>query len=149
MSYVLSPNYTLEEMTFSETALRRGVPNEPGPAQVKNLVRLTTVLLEPLIELLGEKPHTNSGYRSPVLNQMIGGAHDSAHVDGRALDGKPAKLTLQEMFDAIRASDLPYDQVIIECGAWIHVAIAPDGKEPRLMALIGSGTPGNWTYRNA
>ena len=145
----LSPNFTLEELLSSQTALRRGIKNVPTPDEVLNLHRLATTLLEPIRALLGVPLHVDSGYRSPVLNAMIGGAKDSAHLDGRAADLVPIGMGLREAFDKIRASALPLDQIIIECGAWIHVAIAPDGQPPRLMALVGSGRPGNWTYVNA
>lgn len=143
----LSPNFTLEQMVFSETALRRGVPNVPGAVEIQNMVRLATTVLEPLLDLFGF--HINSGYRSPVLNQMIGSTEvDSRHIHGEAADVRPV-VPLQEAFDDIRLSGIPYDKVIIECNAWIHIAVADVDVEPRRIALIASGSPGNWTYRNA
>lgn len=145
----LSPNFTLEQMMFSETALRRGVPNVPGAVEIQNMVRLANKVLEPMLLLIGDF-HINSGYRSPVLNQMIGSTeHDSRHIHGEAADTRPSLLALQEAFDEIRASPIPFDKVIIECNAWIHIAVAEVDAKPRRIALIASGSPGNWTYRNA
>lgn len=145
----LSPNFTLEQMVFSETALRRGVPNEPGPAEIQNMVRLAVTVLEPLDELVGDF-HINSGFRSPVLNQMIGSSEpDSRHIHGEAADCRPLAMPLQEAFDKIRASKIPFDKVILECAAWIHIAVANAGDKPRRQAFLASGNPGNWTYRLA
>lgn len=142
----LSPNFTLAEMTFSQTALRKGIDNTPSAQEVSNLTTLCAVLLEPARALLGVPLHVDSGYRSPALNLAIGGAWDSAHMDGRAADLIPIGMSLTDAFHKIIDSDLPFDQAIIECQAWIHFAIAEPGSTPRREALLASGTPGHWTY---
>lgn len=142
----LSPNFTLEELTHSQTALRIGIDNTPGDAERANLIRLSFTLLEPIRTLLGVPIHVDSGYRSPDLNTRIGGALNSAHVEGRAADLVPIGMDLGKAFDLIRRSLLPLDQVITECDAWIHVAIAAEGVTPRRQALAASGGPGAWKY---
>lgn len=143
----LSPNFTLEELTFSETALRQGLPNTPDNDQVDNLRRLCAVLLEPARQILGVPLHVNSGYRSMEVNIRVGGARTSAHLDGRAADLLPVGMNLGEAFDKLKASGLPFDQIIFECGAWIHLAIPRFGEEPRIEALTASGGPGRWVYQ--
>ena len=142
----LSPSFTLEQLTFSSTALRLGLDNTPNAGEISNLGALCDTLLEPAQALLGTTFTVNSGYRSPSLNQAVGGAVGSAHMDGRAADVVPQHLSLQEAFDAIRGSALPFDQVIIECNAWIHLAISKSGTEPRHEALKATGGPGHWSY---
>jgi len=143
----LSEHFTLEELTFSEIALRKGLINIPSPVQIENLKRLATTALEPARLLLGVPIHSNSGYRSLTVNSAVGGAPDSAHVDGRADDMVPIDVPLRNAFDALRTSPIPYDQIIFECQAWIHIAIAPLGKEPRREALTATGHAGAWHYQ--
>lgn len=143
----LSPNFTLEEMVLSQTALRKGFDNTPGAEQVENLERLCETLLEPVRWMLSAPLRVNSGFRSPALNEAVGGAHNSAHMDGRAADVVPIGVNLRVAFDRIRATQLPYDQVIIECNAWIHLAIARKGETARRQALVAVGGPGNWHYQ--
>jgi len=139
----LTQNFSLEEMTHSDVAQRRGFINQPNDEQIKNLEHLCNTLLEPIRSLLGCPLHINSGFRSSLVNSMVGGVHNSAHLDGRAADFVPIGKDLRACFEFIRLSDLPYDQVILECGTWIHVAWA---ENPRKQALTASGKPGAWHY---
>jgi hypothetical protein len=143
----LSPHFTLEELTFSQTALRKGIDNTPAAGAVENLTTLCATLLEPARDLLGVPLHLDSGFRSPALNEAVGGAKTSAHMDGRAADCIPQGADLRQAFDRLRRSDLPYDQIIYECSAWIHLAIARKGETPRREALTATGGPGNWAYQ--
>ncbi len=142
----LTDNFTLEGLCYSDTALRRGLDNTPNSGNIHYLQRLSEELLEPAWALLGPF-HINSGFRSPAVNQAVGGAQNSAHMDGRAADIAPLHMSLTEAFDACRA--LPFDQLIIECGAWLHLAIARDGETPRHQTLKATGGPGAWHYEPA
>lgn len=146
----LSPNFTLEELTFSDIAARRGIVNLPNPEQLANLTRLSVILLEPIRELLGVPIRINSGFRCPQLNYLVGStAKHSAHLDGRAADFVPLGAPLRNAFDAIRTNIKGFDQLIIECNAWIHVAVADHLEKPRGEALVAWGAPGNWKYNPA
>ena len=143
----LSANFALEEFTVSQSALRLGIDNTPPVVAVEELRELCALLLEPARTVLGVRLHIDSGFRSPELNAKIGGAIDSAHMYGRAADVIPIGLDLAQAFDTLRSNtDLPFDQIIFECRAWIHLAIAPVGVEPRRQALTASGSPGAWHY---
>jgi len=143
----LSPSFTLDQMTHSDTALRKGIDNTPNAGEITNLTKLCETLLEPVQQLIGVPLVINSGYRSPTLNQAVGGATGSAHMDGRACDFKLGKgMDLQTAFDQLRRSSLPYDQIIFECKAWIHIAIPKVGVGPRRQAMTATGTPGKWAY---
>lgn len=144
----LSANFTLAEMTRSETALRKGIANVPTATHIGHLATLCETLLEPIRTLVGQPVRILSGYRCPELNTTVGGAKHSAHLDGRAADFEVGTMNLVTLFDLIRATDLPYDQVIQECGptGWIHIAIAANGTAPRRQALTATGKPGAWVY---
>ena len=132
---LLTPHFSLDELTFSSTALRNSLDNTPTPDVVANLTRLCETLLEPAREMLGQPFQIDSGYRCPELNALVHGVPNSAHKDGRAADVIPQDLDLRTCFDELRKSSLPYDQIIFECAAWIHLAVAPDGETPRREAL--------------
>ena len=146
MTNNLSPHFTLDELTYSQYAARTGIDNTPTPQIVTELTRLCTMLLEPARTMLGLPLHVDSGYRSPAVNSNVGGAADSAHMFGRAADVLPIGMSVIDAFDQLRLDSLPYDQIIFECEAWIHLAIAPLGQDPRRQVLIASGSPGHWTY---
>jgi zinc D-Ala-D-Ala carboxypeptidase len=131
----LTTNFSLEEMTFSSVALRLGVSNAPGLVEIANLKRVA-VLMETIRRLLDDRPIVvHSGYRSPELNDAIGGVETSAHCHGLACDftcpdfGAPAQVALT-IFNA----HTEYDQLILEYG-WVHVGLAQEGSLFRGQAL--------------
>ena len=143
----LTPNFSFAELSHSDVALRRGYDNAPNECEAANLKRLAETLLEPARAILGVPMHVNSGFRCPAVNAAVGGAQNSAHMDGRACDFVPVGMDLVAAFTALAHSALPYDQIIIECNAWIHVAVAKVGADPRRMAMVAGGGPGKWFYR--
>lgn len=142
----LTEHFSLEELSHSEVALRHGIANVPSVESVDNLMSLSAVLLEPIRWLLECPLHVNSGYRNGIVNTLVGGSGNSAHMEGRACDFVPQGKDLVDCFHRIRRTQLPYDQLILECNAWIHVAIAKEGEEPRREALVASGGPQHWSY---
>lgn len=145
----LSPHFTLKELTFSVEAVRHGLNNDPNADQVANLMRLASTL-EIARAVLGAPLHIDSGYRSAAVNHLVGStAAHSAHLDGRAADLIPIGLSVEGSFEILRKDpDLHYDQIIIECGEWIHLAIAPVGVPLRREQLIAYGKAGDWHYRS-
>ncbi len=144
----LSEHFSLEEMTFSETASRKGFDNTPSANQIANLVRVAT-LLEQVRKITGKPIQVTSGYRSKQLNQAIGSSETSQHRLGCACDFKVKGMTPDEVVKAIIASDIQFDQLIREFyvegsgGGWTHISVPNDiYLTPRNQALIidGSGT---------
>jgi len=132
----LTPHFSLSEFTLSQTAIRRGINNEPTVEALSNLKALCIHVLEPVRSLLGHPLFITSGYRSPALNGAIGGSKHSAHCDGRAADfvcpmfGSPRQIA-----ELILAKEIEYDQMIYE-GKWIHIAIADRPRRETLTALF-------------
>lgn len=82
----LTENFSLAELTASATAQRRGIDNHPGLEIISHLAQLA-MHLERVRHALGDKPMIiSSGYRCPDLNQAVGGARRSAHMEGWAAD---------------------------------------------------------------
>lgn len=122
----LSPNFTLEEATFSDTAVRLGINNQPSPKQLENM-KITAQGMETVRKLLGKPIRVNSWLRLPELNQAIGGALKSSHMDGWAVDFTcPAFGDPYTVAKALKESNIQVDQVIHEFGRWIHVSFAPE-----------------------
>lgn len=132
----LSPNFTLAELTASQTAIRRGIDNTPNQAAIDNL-RVLCALLEEIREFLGDRPiHVSSGYRSVQLNAMVGGSIASQHTLGLAADFTCRGFgTPLEVCHAIVDAEIKFDQLIHEFGSWVHVSAALPGTAPRLQIL--------------
>lgn len=132
----LSPHFTLDEMTFSEIALRNGLSNAPDEATINNLKRLAE-LLEKVRALLNRPIRINSAYRSLNVNKLVGGQPNSQHCLGCAADIKVGDMTPDQVVKAIIHSDIPYDQIIREFDSWVHISV-PNGVDyqPRKTALI-------------
>ena len=133
----LSPNFALDELTASETAARHGIDNTPDQATIQNLTRLANALQE-VRTLLGNKVIIiSSGYRSPELNQKVGGSATSDHCKGLAADFIcPSYGTPDEIVRVVMASAIPFKQVIREFDKWVHFSIPEEGEAPRKQALI-------------
>jgi zinc D-Ala-D-Ala carboxypeptidase len=136
MAIALSAHFLLEEFVVSQEAVRAGIDNTPSAEVQENLVRLAQAL-EEIRALLGNRSILiSSGYRCPQLNERIGGAPTSAHLDGRAADFiVPAIGTPYEIAARIAASNVPFEQLIHEYGSWVHVAIPRKGEPPQRQLL--------------
>jgi hypothetical protein len=120
----LTAHFSLAEFTRSESAKRHGVPNEPTPEHLKNLIVLCEKVLEPIRIKFGPI-NISSGYRSKTLNHYIGGSLNSQHCEAKACDidmdgmGGP---TNKEIFEYIK-NELEFDQLINEFNyGWVHVS---------------------------
>ncbi len=142
----LTDHFSLAELTFSQTAERRGIPNEPGGAERANLQRLAD-RLEQVRWACGNRPVIiTSGYRCAALNAAIGGAKTSAHLTGRAADIKVVGMSVLEVAVAIERARIQFDQIIHE-GTWLHFAIEAACDTPRRQILAATFSGGKATYR--
>lgn len=143
----LSQHFSLAELTVSQTADRAGLDNNPNDAVISNL----TVLchgLEMIRALVGLPILVSSGYRSPVVNKLVGGSDTSQHMTGSAADITcPAYGDPKNLLKAVMAAKLPFDQAILEfyqpatwntpARGWLHVSFVRS--EPRQQALVIDG----------
>ena len=133
----LSKNFTLEELTFSDAAQRHGIDNTPNDEIVENLKRLCALILEPIREIVHKPVQVTSGYRSPLVNSLVGSKVTSQHIRGCAADIKVPGVTPDVLIKAIIGAGLPYEQVIREFDSWVHVSV-PNNRDalPKRQALI-------------
>ena len=129
----ISKNFSLEELTASQTAKAKGIKNLPGTQEVCALCALVHHVLQPLRDAMGEAIKIGSGYRSPALNKAVGGVSNSQHMKGEAvdlcIDGDKAKG--RRWMTWIMAH-CQFDQIIWEHNSkgsyWVHVSFRADGK---------------------
>ena len=135
----LTPHFTLEEFTFSQTATRKGIDNTPHEGILDNLCILANGM-EDVRNLLNAPIHVSSGYRCPELNDLLGSKRTSQHTQGLACDFTSNAYGSPEIiFADIISSDIRYDQLILEFDRWIHISFVEDGGTPRKQALIING----------
>jgi uncharacterized protein YcbK (DUF882 family) len=133
----LSENFSLEELTNSETAARNNWDNTPNATELANLVRLAA-FLEEVKTVLGGKPvMINSAFRSKIVNDAVGSKDTSQHRIGCAADIRVPGVTPDEVVKAVIASGIKYDQIIREFDRWTHISVPNTaGGTPRRQSLI-------------
>lgn len=136
----LSTHFTLDEFTNSQTASRLGIDNTPDDKTLEAL-KLTAYGMEEVRKELGEKPILiSSGYRSPALNNAVGGQTSSQHLLGQAVDftcptfGSPDEIVRRLVDSAIQ-----FDQVIVEFGRWVHISFS-DRNRRHAIVIDKAGT---------
>ena len=122
----LSANFSLKELTASQTAARKGIDNTPSPEHQENLKLLCTHILQPVRDRFERVVSVSSGYRSPELCLAINSKITSQHAKGQAADFEIFGLSNQELANYIK-ENLDYDQLILEYwkkedpnSGWIH-----------------------------
>ena len=124
----ISKHITYAEAIHSQTAKRKCIDNTPNITQVDNMKVLAEKIFEPLREWVGGPIKVNSFFRSPELNEAIGGSKTSQHCKGQAIDIDYVYgyKTNAEMYAWIK-ENLNFDQMIWEFGTdmnpnWIHIS---------------------------
>lgn len=141
----LTNNFTLEELTKSETALRQGIDNTPTVEVVENLKVLCEKVLQPVRDHFGRGVKVNSGFRSLAVNAAVGGvqgAKPSDHTRGMAADIEIPGLPNAELAEWIEAN-LEFTQVILEFytqgvpdSGWVHVSYDPANLKKQSLTAV-------------
>ena len=140
----LSDHFSLSELTKSDTAVRKGIPNVPKDEEVENLIMVCSEILEPVREQYGIPFIPNSGYRCLELNRAIGSSDRSQHVQGKAVDFEIPGVDNKEVALWVK-ENCDFDQLILEfykegepTSGWVHCSYDVD-KEDRKSARIFDG----------
>lgn len=132
----LSEHFTLDELCYSDTAIRNGI-NNLAPDDVHDNLRRLCVLLEQVRKVIARPIRINSGYRSFALNQLVKGQPTSQHLVGCAADIRIDGMTPDEVCQAIKYSDIQFDQLIREFDSWTHISVPNSpNMTPRNQMLI-------------
>lgn len=138
----LTKNFTLHEMTKSETALRHDLDNTPDQTVISNLQALAVNVLQPIRDHYGRGVKVNSGFRHPEVNARVGGSRTSDHTRGMAADIEIPGVPNAELAEWIKAN-LPFTQVILEFytqgipdSGWVHVSYDPANLKKQALTAI-------------
>ena len=126
----LSEHFTLEEATYSDTAIRQGIDNQPSTVQLENM-KTAAAKLEQLRAVTGPLK-INSWLRLPAVNVAVGGSKISSHMDGWAIDVSSSKLTPYQLCQEVKKAGIKFDQMIHEFGRWMHISFAPEMRQQEL-----------------
>lgn len=124
----LSNNFSLKELTVSDTATRLGLDNTPNETVIVNLKALAENILQPVREHYGKSIKVNSGYRAPEVNAAVGGSKTSDHCKGQAADIEINGIANGDLAKYI-VENYKFTQVILEFytqgipdSGWVHVS---------------------------
>ena len=135
----LTENFSISELTKSQTAERKGINNTPSPEHQRNLKSLCTAILQPVRDHFSRVVSVSSGYRSQALCEAIGSKTTSQHATGQAADFEIYGLSNGELAEWIR-ENLDYDQLILEFwtpespnNGWIHCSYNSEGNRKEYL----------------
>jgi zinc D-Ala-D-Ala carboxypeptidase len=135
----LTKNFSLHELTKSETAVRNGMENNPGPAEIANLTTLAGKVLQPIRDHYQKGVHINSGFRHPDVNAKVGGSRTSDHCKGMAADLEIPGVANADLAEWVK-NNLEFTQLILEFytpgipdSGWVHVSYDPGNLKKQVM----------------
>ena len=135
----LTENFSLKELTSSQTAERKGIDNTPSTEHQENLKSLCESILQPIRDHFGRVVSVSSGYRSVDLCVAIGSSTGSQHAKGEAADFEIFGISNKELADYIN-ENLDYDQLILEYwkeedpnSGWVHCSYKSEGNRRQYL----------------
>jgi len=147
----LSKNFTLQELIYSDTAIRMGIDNKPNDETIENLKILCENILEPIRTYFNNPLAISSGYRSEVLCKAVGSSSKSQHINGQAADFEIFGIPNKEVSDWI-VQNINFDQCILEFwndkepnSGWVHCSYNSEGNN-RKQYLRASKENGKTVY---
>ena len=141
----LSEHFSLDEATYSETAIRMNINNQPDERQLANM-KSAAEQLEAVRNVTGAL-RVNSWLRLPDVNMAVGGSKVSSHMDGWAIDCSSSAHTPYALCQLVIKAGIKFDQMIHEYGRWMHLSFAPEMRQQALTIYKPEGKykPGIWT----
>ena len=146
----VSEHISFLEATKSEAAIRHGLTNIPDDETFSRMKLVAQMIFEPLRIWHGKPVGISSFFRSKAVNLIIGGAENSQHVTGEAIDIDADiyqnGITNSDIFNYI-ADNLDYDQLIAEgentdgTPAWVHASYrtSPENRRQKLRIVFKNG----------
>ena len=136
---ILSQNFTLQELTYSDTAIRKSMDNTPNEEQIENLRLVCNNILEPVRVHFKAPVVVSSGYRSVPVCEAVGSSSKSQHTKGQAADFEIFGIPNKEVADWI-VNNIDYDQCILEFwnenepnSGWVHCSFNSTGNRRQYL----------------
>tara|TARA_R110000824_G_scaffold59839_1_gene160369 strand:- start:898 stop:1344 length:447 start_codon:yes stop_codon:yes gene_type:complete len=140
---MLSPHFSLAELTKSSTASRLNIDNTPDDAQIEALKLVALNILEPVRD--NYRAFTpSSGFRCQELNSAIGSNANSQHTKGEAVDFEMVGVDNYNLACWCQDS-LKFDQLILECysgsphSGWVHASFKRAGNRGQILTISSKG----------
>lgn len=139
----ISKHISLAEATKSQTAIRNGIDNTPGEAELEAMKLVAAACFEPIRDHFGVALNVSSFFRSVALNTAIGGSKTSQHCKGEAIDidaDGNEKVTNKQIFEWAKAN-LKFDQLINEYPdkegnpSWVHISFSKHGNRNQVLTI--------------
>ena len=130
----LSKNFSLQEFQYSYTADSNGIDNTV-PAYLYSNLKTLAERLQLIRDAINLPITISSGYRSPELNKLVGGAATSQHQLGLAADIVCSGLSAQALYEVIVDLGISFDQLIIEKAGgkeWVHISVQPAERNEKM-----------------
>jgi len=138
---MLSDHFSLAEMTKSQTAERRNLPNNPDKDAIDAMKLLSINILEPVRNHFGKPFTPSSGFRSAELCVAIGSSVASQHTKGEAADFEVPGVSNLDLATWI-VGNLDFDQLILEFykggnTGWVHCSFKQEGNRRDVLTYQG------------
>ena len=143
----ITPHFSLDELTKSQTALRLGIDNAPGAGEVTNLKLLSESILEPIRVFFQIPFSPSSAFRAKTLNRAIGSSDASQHIVGQAVDFEIPTIPNPTLALWIK-DNLVFDQLILEYfdhelgpnSGWVHASFKSSSNRGDILTINSKGT---------
>ena len=128
-------NFSISELTKSETANLHNINNMPDINSLDNMLDLIYYVLQPIRDRLKKPMVITSGYRCKRVNELLNGSKTSQHLKGQAVDFIVPNMAVDEVIQFIRNSYIQYDQLINEYNKWIHISFDKDNNRQQYFKI--------------
>jgi len=143
---MISEHISYDEATKSQAATRNNISNNPDPMELENMKLTAEKIFEPVRNHFGVPIAISSFFRNSYVNAVIGGARNSQHSTGEAMDIDADtfdKVTNRQIFDFIR-ENLEFDQLIWEFGnsenpGWVHASYRQGNNRKMILRAMSEG----------
>ena len=118
----MSLNFKISELIYSDLAIQNNINNIPDINSLDNMLELIFYCLQPIRELIKKPMLITSGFRNFQVNKLAKGKINSQHLKGQAVDFIIKGMKPKKIIDMILKSNIPFDQLINEYDAWVHIS---------------------------
>ena len=128
-------NFKISELIHSDTANLKKINNMPDINSLDCMLDLICDCLQPLRDKLGKPMIITSGYRCYQLNKAVGGAANSQHTKGQAVDFHVKGMSISDVIDFIVKSGVPFDQLLNEYNQWVHISYRKGNNRRQVLKI--------------